>query len=72
MGNCILGFKARIIISKFGKFLMNTECLHSKDQENVTKSLQGRKIYKDQCVRCFHEPVNYVLFRLNKAAYLYA
>lgn len=36
---------------------MKIECPHSKDLENVTKSLQGRKIYKDQCVRCFHEPV---------------
>lgn len=51
---------------------MNSECLHSKDPENITKSLQGRKIYKDQCVKCFHEPVNYVLFRLIKAGYLYA
>ena len=50
---------------------MNSECLHSKDPENITKSLQGRKIYKDQCVRCFHEPVNHVLFRLIKAGYLY-
>lgn len=31
---------------------------------NYTKSLQGRKIYKDQCVRCFKEPVSLPLFRL--------
>lgn len=36
---------------------MLTECPHYKDPENLTKSLQGKKIYKDQCVKCFHEPV---------------
>lgn len=36
---------------------MNIECNHVLDDKNYTKSLQGRKIYKDQCVVCFHEPV---------------
>jgi uncharacterized UBP type Zn finger protein len=32
------------------------ECQHLTEA-NFTKSLQGRKIFKDQCVRCFREPV---------------
>lgn len=33
---------------------MNIECTHIKDEKHYTKSLQGKKLYKDQCVRCFH------------------
>ena len=50
---------------------MKAECPHSKDPEMVTTSLQGRKIYKDQCVRCFHEPVIVSLSRQNLKDCLY-
>ena len=32
---------------------MKSECLHA-GAENYSASLQGYKIYKDQCVKCFH------------------
>jgi cytochrome c len=35
---------------------MAESCTHISDN-NFTKSLQGRKIYKDQCVRCFRDAV---------------
>jgi hypothetical protein len=37
-------------------FEMAEHCAHISEQ-NYTKSLQGRKIYKDQCVRCFQDAV---------------
>ena len=40
---------------------MNIECPHIKDEKHITKSLQGKKLFKDQCVRCFHEPVILIL-----------
>ena len=43
---------------------MNIECTHIKDTNLYTKSLQGKKLYKDQCVRCFHEPVIFIFIRI--------
>jgi len=43
--------------------MIEAECHHHLDQNSFTKSLQGRKIYKDQCVRCFSDAVNAFLFR---------
>lgn len=41
---------------------MYQDCQHVVEN-NYTKSLQGRKIYKDQCVRCFRDPVLLILCR---------
>jgi hypothetical protein len=41
------------------------QCQHLLEN-NYTKSLQGRKIFKDQCVRCFHDAVPISPLRLIK------
>lgn len=38
---------------------MKVECKHSLDSENYTSSLQGKQIFKDQCMKTFHEPVKF-------------
>jgi len=48
---------------------MQQDCQHLVEN-NYTKSLQGRKIFKDQCVRCFKDPVFLFLTRNMQMGYL--
>lgn len=43
---------------------MNT-CPHL-NSENVTFSVAGKPLHKDQCVRCFDDPVIYILLTHRK------
>ena len=36
-------------------------CVHCVDQYLLDK-IEGKKIYKDQCMRCYEDPVKYLLF----------